>query len=219
MKIVYYLEVISSWCHWAEPAWAELRTRHAGNAEFSWKIALMDASGMPQSREQADWFYRRSGTIMRSSYMLNSGWYEDGRLEYLAPNLVAEAAKDFGITDDRVRLAIANAAVLEGQRVGDWETSARIAAAAAPHELDAAVLLDRARSPEIEARVRASTTEFHALGVTQRPTFVLENAWGDRAVLSGIASPGALLSAADALLADERAMRSYTMHHGNPPAG
>src|SRR5262245_66435805 len=114
MKITYYLEVISSWCHWAEPAWAELKQRYAGRVEFAWKLALMDASGLPVSREQAEWFYRRSGTIVRSPFMLNSGWFEQGRTEYLAPNLGARAAKDFGVTDDRVRLASAQAAWSEG---------------------------------------------------------------------------------------------------------
>ena len=36
MKITYYLEVVSSWCHWADPMWAELRERYAGRAEFRW---------------------------------------------------------------------------------------------------------------------------------------------------------------------------------------
>src|SRR5262245_15391883 len=52
MKITYYLEVLSSWCYWAEPAWSELQRRLAEQATFNWKIALMDASGLPQSREQ-----------------------------------------------------------------------------------------------------------------------------------------------------------------------
>ena len=33
MKITYYLEVISSWCYWAEPAWADLKRRYAGRVE------------------------------------------------------------------------------------------------------------------------------------------------------------------------------------------
>ena len=78
LKITYYLEVISSWCYWAEPAWAELRRRYADRADFEWKIALMDSSGLPVSREQCDWFYRRSGTITGSPFMLNSGWFEAG---------------------------------------------------------------------------------------------------------------------------------------------
>src|SRR5437762_2062017 len=111
MKVTYYLEVISSWCFWAEPAWAELKQRYAGKVEFGWKLALMDESGLPKSQAQCDWYYRRSGTIMRSALMLNSGWFESELKEYLAPNLVAEAAKDFGVNDDRVRLALARAAL------------------------------------------------------------------------------------------------------------
>lgn len=32
MKITYYLEVLSSWCHWVDPVWAELKLRYAGRA-------------------------------------------------------------------------------------------------------------------------------------------------------------------------------------------
>jgi predicted DsbA family dithiol-disulfide isomerase len=64
IKITYYLDLTSSWCYWAEPAWAELKKRYAKSpVEFDWQIALLDASGMSKSREQADWYYRRSGTI------------------------------------------------------------------------------------------------------------------------------------------------------------
>src|SRR5216117_128183 len=118
VTVTYYLEVISSWCFWAEPAWAELKQRYAQKpVAFGWKLALMDESGLPKSRSQCEWFYRRSGTIMRSPFMLNPGWFEPGLKDYLAPNLVAEAAKDFGATDDRVRLAIALAALREGRKV------------------------------------------------------------------------------------------------------
>ena len=27
--VTYYLEVISSWCYWVEPTWAELKARYA----------------------------------------------------------------------------------------------------------------------------------------------------------------------------------------------
>src|SRR6266404_4438518 len=147
MKVTYYLEVISSWCYWAEPSWTELKQRYAGKVEFGWKLALMDASGLPVTRNQCEWFYRRSGTIMRSPFVLSSGWFDPELKEYLAPNLVAEAAKDLGVTDDRVRLAIAHAALREGRKVGRWEESAAVAAAAAG--LDAATLLKKARSPEV----------------------------------------------------------------------
>ena len=217
MKITYYLEVISSWCLWAEPAWAEVRARYDGKAAFDWKIALMDSSGLPESRAQCEWFYRRSGSIMHSPFMLDSGWFDPALQEYLAPNLVAEAAKDFGVLDDRVRLAIAHGALREGRRVGDWSEAVALAVAAAPDKLDALALLDRARSPEIEARARESTRIFHALGATARPTFLLENTTGDRVVLSGLAKRAPLIAAVEALLEDETAHIAYRVHHGDPP--
>lgn len=217
MKVTYYLEVISSWCFWAEPAWAELKQRFAGRAEFGWKLALMDASGLPTSRAQCEWFYRRSGPIMRSPFMLNSGWYEPELKEYLAPNLVAEAAKDFGVTDDRVRLAIARAALLDGRKVGRWEESVAVAAAAGG--LDAVALRKKAESNEIAARARATTAEFHALQVNQRPTFLLENAIGDRAVFSGLATAAPLAATIEAMLNDAAAYASHAAHFGPPPAG
>ena len=161
MKTTLYLEVISSWCFWALPAWSELQKRYAGRVAFDWKIALMDPTGLPTTRAQSEWFYRRSGTIMRSPFMLNAGWFEPGLTEYLAPNLVAEAARDFGVSDDRVWTAIAHAALREGQQVGKWEVAAAIGAQAG--KVDKTKLLERARSSDVEARARASTAEFHAM--------------------------------------------------------
>ena len=172
ITVTYYLDVISSWCFFAEPAWAELKNRYGGKVEFQWKIALLDKTGLPISREQEEWFYRRSGTIMRSPFMLSGEWFEPGQPEYLAPNCVAEAAKDFGITDDHVRLALAYAGLREGKRFGDWKIAAEIGAKAA--NVDAKKLLERARSTVVETRVRADTADFHLLQVTQRPTFVLD---------------------------------------------
>lgn len=215
LKITYYLEVISSWCYWAEPAWAELKQRYAGRVEFQWKLALMDSTGLPESREQLEWFYRRSGTIVRSPVMLNSGWLDLELKEYLAPNLVAEAARDFGVTDDQARLAIAHAALIDGRKVGTWEEAAAVAAKATGLEADA--LLKRAKSPEVEARARGTTAEFHALQVTQRPTFLLENSIGDRAVFSGLAKAAPLAAALDAMAEDAAAYASWAAHLGSPP--
>ena len=216
VKITYYLDVVSSWCYWAEPAWAELKQRYGGQVEFGWKISLLDETAMSKSRTQADWFYRRSGTIVRSPFMLNSRWMTHSK-EYLPPNCVAEAAKDLGITDDRVRLALMEAAMREGQNVGDWDVAAIVAAKAA--RLDSAALIKQARSPETEKRLRAATAEFHALQVTQRPAFVLEDNIGDRAVFSGLIKAGPIAAAIDAMLDDSSAYASYAAHFGLPPAG
>jgi predicted DsbA family dithiol-disulfide isomerase len=211
----YYLDVISSWCYWAEPAWAELKKCYEGRVEFQWKIALMDRSGLPASHEQHEWFYRRSGMIMRSSFMLRSDWSSPELSEYLAPNCVAEAAKDLGIRDDRVRLAVAEAGLRQGKKLGDWEVVADVGARAGG--LDAKKLLEQARSAEIEQRIRADTADFHRLQVTQRPTFVLDTEIGDRAVFSGFARVAPLVAALESMLQDAEGYAAYAAHFGTPP--
>jgi len=215
VKATYYLEVISSWCHWAEPAWAELKARFSSRVEFEWKIALMPVEGYPVSVDQCQWFYRRSGTIMRSPYMLSPDWLEPEIKQYRAPNLVALAAKQLGVTDDRARLAIAHAAVREGRKVGQWDVSVESAANAC--NLDRSKLLSVAQSPEVAARAEATTAEFAALKVSQRPTFLFENAIGDRCVFSGLVRVEPLVAAIEALLADEAAYQSWKAHVGEPP--
>src|SRR6266700_7197076 len=216
ITVTYYLDVISSWCFWAEPAWAELKKRYHGQVEFQWKIALLDKTGLPLSRAQEAWFYRRSGMLMRSPVMLSTAWYDEPiRSEYLAPNCVAVAAKDYVIIDDRVRLALAYAGLREGKRTGEWEIAAEIGARAA--NVDAKKLLERARSPVVEARVRADTADFHALQVTQRPTFVFDSEIGDRAVFSGIVRLDPFVAIMDSMLDDAAAYTAHKAHFGEPP--
>jgi predicted DsbA family dithiol-disulfide isomerase len=192
-----------------------LKRRYAkAPVEFHWAIALLDETGMSKSREEADWFYRRSGTIVGSPFMLNSGWLSHSK-EYIPPNCMAEAAKDFGVTDDRVRLALMEAGMREGQKVGDWVVSADVAARAAG--LDCAALLKKAQSPEIEGRVRAATADFHSLQVTQRPAFTLESNIADRAIFSGFWRPDPLVAAIESMLADAMAYASWKGHFGDPP--
>ena len=78
MKVTYYLEVLSSWCYWAEPTWAELKARYAPRGvEFEWKIALMKPEDFPVSAKQYEWFLQRSGsTVMQSPFRLNPGWVD-----------------------------------------------------------------------------------------------------------------------------------------------
>lgn len=216
MKITYYLEVISSWCHWAEPTWAELKARYGSRVEFRWQIALMEPGDFPVSRAQCDWFYRRSGLMMGSPVMLNSGWLEPERKGVnLAHNLVAEAAKDLGVSDDRVRLALAHAAHGEGRKVADMGVAVAVAAGAAG--LDPIRLRGLAESPEVLARVHASTAAFKAMGVGQRPTFVIEDAIGDKAIVSGLTALAPLVALLEAMFADEAGYASYAAHHGKPP--
>jgi len=215
ITVTDYLDVVSSWCFWSEPTWAELKRCYEGRVEFQWKIALMDPKGLPTSREQEQWFYRRSGMMMRSPFMLNTDWYDPSLPEWLAPNCIAEAAKDFDVADDRVRLALTRAALREGKKVSEWEVSAEVGAEAG--KIDKKKLLERAKSPEIEKRVRTSTAEFHALQVTQRPTFLIDTEIGDRAVFSGVVKLEPIAATLDSMLEDATAYAAHKAHFGSPP--
>jgi predicted DsbA family dithiol-disulfide isomerase len=216
ISVTNYIDVISSWCFWASPAWAELQSRYRDRVSFEWKIALMDESGMPTSQAQMDWYYRRSGMMMRSPFMLKSAWHEPGTNEYLAPNAVTEAAREMGVGDDRVWLALANAGLREGRKTGHWDVAAEVGAAASG--LRKEQLLERARSAGIEHRVRETTAEFHKLQVNQRPTFVIDSEIGDRAVFSGFARFAPLAAALDSVLEDAEAYQAHAAHFGEPPA-
>ena len=216
VTVTYYLEVLSSWCYWAEPAWAELKSRYAGRVQFEWRIALMNPGDFPVSRAQCDWFYRRSGLILRSPFMLNSGWLEPERNgDYRAPNLVAEAGRDLGFADDRLRLALTHAAEREGRRIGDMTEAVAVGAAATG--IPAAKLRALAESPAVRARVEASTAEFHAHQITQRPAFVVTDVIGDKAVFSGLVRSEPVAAAVEAMLADAAAYAAHAAHFGPPP--
>jgi predicted DsbA family dithiol-disulfide isomerase len=94
--------------------------------------------------------------------------------------------------------------------------AAAVAAKAA--RLNLAKLLARAKSKKIAARVKQTSDEFKALQVTQRPTFLIETAIGDRAVFSGVVRVEPLAAAIDALLADQAAYLSWKAHFGDPPS-
>ncbi|MBL9208178.1 MAG: DsbA family protein [Opitutaceae bacterium] len=218
VTVTYYLEVISSWCHWVEPTWHRLQEAYAGRVNFAWKVALMSPGDFPVSESQCRWFYRRSGTIMRSPYALNSGWFEAGREgHYEAPNLVAEAGRDFiGAADERIRLALNHAAVRDGRKIGDLAIASEVAAAAVG--ISAAALRAAAESVAVRARVDASTAEFHAHQISQRPAFILGNTIGDKVVVSGLTRYETLAAAIDGLLIDAEAYASHAAHFGGPPA-
>jgi predicted DsbA family dithiol-disulfide isomerase len=137
------------------------------------------------------------------------------RGRYEAPNLVAEAAKDFGFTGDEIRLAITHAALREGTKVGDPATAVKVAAKAG--RIDAKKLRGAAESKAVAGRVAAGTAEFFAHQVNQRPAFILTDAIGDKAVFSGLVRLEPLAATIDTMLADTAAYAAHRAHHGPPP--
>jgi len=217
ISITNYLDIMSSWCFWSQPTWAELKRRYADRVEFDWKIALMDPAGLPKSRRQEEWYYRRSGFMNRSPFMLRTDSYEPVLPEYLPANLVAEAARDLGSKDDTVRLALSNAILREGSKaIRDLEVAAEVGAAASG--LDKKKLLERAKSPEIEKRIRETTVEWEKLQVSQRPTFLVDTEIGDRAIFSGVIKLEPIAATLDSMIDDAAAYAAYAAHFGSAPA-
>ena len=218
VTVTYFIEVLSSWCLWAEPAWAEVKQRFNGRANFHWRIALMRPEDFPVSTAQCDWFYRRSGTHVASPFRLNSGWFEAERAgHYEAPNWVAEAGRDLlGETDERIRLALSHAAMREGRRIGDLDTAVAVAADATG--LDPSVLREAASSTAVQQRVAASTAHFFAHQLSQRPAFLVESTIGDKAVFAGLWQAAPLIAAIDQQLADAARYASHAAHHGTAPS-
>ena len=217
ITLTYYLEILSSWCHWAEPAWTDLKARYAGRVQFEWKIALMNPGDFPVSRAQCDWFYRRSGTIMRSPYMLNSaGSNRNARPLPCAqpgcrgrPRSRLHRRPAATCTDPCRRPA-------KGGRSATWRR--RSPWLPRPSGWIRRKLRARAESAGVRARVDASTAEFHAHQITQRPAFVLT---GRDRRQGGVFRPGARRAAGRSHRGDARRLGCYATHaahFGQPPA-
>ena len=100
--------------------------------------------------------------------------------------------------------------------MSDWNVCAEIGAKAG--NLDKTKLLEAAQSSEVEKRMRASTAEFHAMQITQRPAFVVDTEIGDRAIFSGVARVEPLAATIESMLDDAAAYTAHKAHFGEPPA-
>jgi hypothetical protein len=69
----------------------------------------------------------------------------------------------------------------------------------------------------VRKRVQATTAEFLAHQISQRPAFVLTDAIGDKAVFSGLVRIEPLAAAIDAMLADTAAYAAHRAHYGPVP--
>jgi predicted DsbA family dithiol-disulfide isomerase len=116
-----------------------------------------------------------------------------------------------------VRLALSNATLREGAKnIRDIEVAAETGARAGG--IEKAKLLARARSPEIEKRIRQSTADWQALKVTQRPTFLIDTEIGDRAIFSGVIRLEPIAATLDSMIDDAAAYAAHAAHFGAPPA-
>jgi len=217
LRFTLYYDVISSWCFWLLPTLDALLEEFEDEIDFQWKLAPVPAADLPANLDECRRFYQRSGTLMRAPFMLNSGWYDpEVENNYRAANLVAEAARQLGATDLGLARTLAEAAMIEGQRVGDLATAVAIAAEAS--DLCADALQTKAQAPETEAAIAASEAAFTALGLTQRPAIVLDSPIGDRVAFSGIVQHAPLHATIASMLEDIADYASFQAHFGVPTA-
>ncbi|MBV8152122.1 MAG: DsbA family protein [Candidatus Eremiobacteraeota bacterium] len=208
MHVELFLDVLSSWCLLAAPAWERLRSAYAGRVRFAWSIALVeraDANGY--TRESMDWYYRR--TAKMTGERLNPAWIDGPQTGTLNANRVAVAARSLGVDDDRVWIALANAAMRDGLPMGRLEAAVDVAARAGG--LDAVRLRARAEDEDVFVSIRDSTDRFRQLGLPQRPSFIVTDDIGDEVRLSGIWTYAPIAAAIDALIADVDGYRVYMM--------
>ncbi|NKB69870.1 MAG: disulfide bond formation protein DsbA [Candidatus Latescibacteria bacterium] len=213
VSVTCFLEIQSSWCFWAEPTWSALKERFADQVEFSWEIALMPPEAFPVNKEQCEQFYRRSGLVVRSPFMLNSGWFEEElQGDYSAANLVAEAGKNFAISGDELRLALTRAGLVDGRKIGRIDEAVAVGVQACG--LDAAALKRAALSATVRQQVEDSTRQFHEHQIDQRPAYVLHSAIGDKAVFSGVVGLAPLAATIEGMLVDVEGYAAFEAHFG-----
>jgi predicted DsbA family dithiol-disulfide isomerase len=213
VKMIYYMDVMSSWCTYSEPAIAEVRKRFAGDLAYEWRIAAVkDGEPTGYTQEGMAWWYERSGSM--SGIKLNAAWLDSPEGTWW-PNLAAEAARSLGHTDDTVRLALARAALFDGRPIQRREIAEEVATRAAG--ISAGRLRGAMDDPSVAGRIRASTAEFRALPCTMVPTFLISNEIGDVNMLSGAYRAEHLAACIEQLRADVRGYEAFGKAHPPPP--
>ena len=211
VQIIYYLDVLSSWCYIADLALERIEKKYGDRLHVDWRVALAFGDGpMPYGREKCAWFYARTKRIC--GVQLNPNWLDGPEATTLHANVAAEAARALGATGSVVRRAIARAALIDGKPMGRRERV--IDEAARASGLTATDIDREMRERSILERIEMTGREFAKLALPQRPSFVMRNTSGDLAVLSGLYT----LEALDSAIHEMLEASSVTEDFGPEPA-
>jgi predicted DsbA family dithiol-disulfide isomerase len=214
LTLVYYLDVLSSWCFVAERSLGVVRERLGERLKLDWRLAFLFNGGpMAYSPQLAAWQYRRNESL--TGVKLNARWRESANDTTWWANLATEAARTLGVTDDRVRHAIARAAMADGVRVGARDEAVKVAVTASG--LDRRDLEREMDHPRTAERLWESTMEYKSLPVRVQPTFIFRNEIGDTAILSGLVGTAPLNACADEMLAAAEGYAKFNAENVAPP--
>ena len=211
MQLTYFFDVCSMWCALADEVLAGIQKRYGDRVPITRKIALInDGAPMAAGLEQEQWYYQRCEATTGRRF--DHRWIEKrGQLTWL-PNALIYASEKLGY-GDKVHEALKVAGLTRGEPILRRDVALQIAVSAtgASH----AELENALDDPETSKNISASTAEFNAFAVTQRPTFVIRSEIEDTAIFSGIYRAEPILAAIDAMIADENAYSQYAATH--PP--
>lgn len=212
MVCVYYLDVMSQWCMFADRAVAQLLAKYRDELQVDYRIApVKEGEPLGYNRTALQWMYRRSESI--SGIATVATWIEDEHTSSFAINAACLAAIHLGADVMTVREAIQQAALHEGRLLGRKDEAIAVVATAAG--LDATTLRQRSEQPDIAAEMRKNVADLRTHGADLRPTFVMESPIGDRIVLSGTWRFEVLDPCVGSLLADAKAYADF--EKANPP--
>jgi hypothetical protein len=207
MRATVFLDSISHWCLVAVPA---IRALYDLGAEVEIVLApVADGKPMGVSRAFEAWCYTR-GTRAYGEHF-DAAWVEGPESGTYASNAATLVATDVtGMPLDTFE-AMASEALVRGATFGRADVANTFAAKFA--ECNLAEFERRVADARVRERLYEGNARLAKLGVDERPTFVLENANGDRALLKGLWQRDAVVACANALLSDERAYAEA----GTPP--
>jgi predicted DsbA family dithiol-disulfide isomerase len=208
VKTTAFIDVLSHWCLAAWPA-VEAAAQALGRENVEVVFAPVDGGldGVPPEREA--WFYRR-GTLAYDM-RLRSDWYEHVGTTTVFANMAVAAAVALGADAFATAAATMRAAMVEGRLLGRRDVALDTVAeltGLSPAELERVV-----DSASIARSMREGNERLRACGCVERPSFLVENAIGDRVAMQGVWQTQPLLAALAALRADEDAYRRA----GAPP--
>jgi predicted DsbA family dithiol-disulfide isomerase len=183
VEVIYYVDVLSSWCHIADRALERIEEKYGDSVRLEWRIAqLFDFGPLPYTQEDLVWYYAR--TAKMTGVQLNHAWHDSTETTTKYANQAAEAARSLGAADSRVRRGLSRAAVIDGKPMG--RRDAAIEEAARLSGITADRIAQAMESPSVQQRIAQTTQEFKDLALPQLPSFVMRNTSGDLAVFSGL---------------------------------
>jgi 2-hydroxychromene-2-carboxylate isomerase len=203
MKITAFVDVLSHWCLAAYPALAGLAETIAEDVTLDVHFApIADGAPLGVPPDHEVWYYGRGA--LAYGRRLTSAWYEDAKTTTWHANAAVAAAVEIADVEPvQLAGAVMRAAMVDGHLFGREDEAAKFVAQLV--EVPREALLRAMRGDRVLTQLHVANARLAAAGCAERPSWVLENANGDRAVLQGTWQAEALLPLVRAFVEDERA--------------